>query len=129
MIAPQNLTKWLDLTKVCYCPIYYSLFLTSFSNPLDVAGSYSRIASALVSLSGNDTNSLEKLFTKTSDCLEKARRSEERVASDEDLKLTDTLRYWMRETSAAKVTTKLFFSSTWSDLFFIPPLRISYIVD
>lgn len=80
--------------------IQHLMYLNKFS---DVASSYSRMASALVALSGTDTNSLEKLYTKTADCLELARRSEERVASDEDLKLSDTLRYWMRETSAAKV--------------------------
>jgi len=54
-------------------------------------------------LSTVDSNLIEKFYTKAADCFEKARRSEERVASDEDLKLSDTLRYWMRETAASKV--------------------------
>ncbi|XP_053205419.1 sorting nexin-6-like [Panonychus citri] len=68
----------------------------------NVAGSYSRIATDLIGLSTVDSNKLEKYYAKNADCFEKARKSEERIASDEDLKLSDTLRYWMRETAAAK---------------------------
>lgn len=46
---------------------------------------------------------MEKFLGKTSDTFEKARKVEGRVASDEDLKLSDLLRYYMRDTSAAKV--------------------------
>lgn len=71
-----------------------------------MAGSYSRIATDLIGLSTVDSNKLEKYYAKNADCFEKARKSEERIASDEDLKLSDTLRYWMRETAAAKVQKK-----------------------
>jgi sorting nexin-5/6/32 len=50
-----------------------------------------------------DQTDLEKFYSKVADCLEKARKTEGRVASDEDLKLSDLLRYYMRDTSAAKV--------------------------
>ncbi|XP_015787383.1 sorting nexin-6 [Tetranychus urticae] len=68
----------------------------------NVASSYSRIGSDLIGLSTVDSNKLERYYAKNADCFEKARKSEERIASDEDLKLSDTLRYWMRETAAAK---------------------------
>merc|ERR1712173_424273 len=44
----------------------------------------------------------ETFINKLSDTFEKMRRIESRVANDEDLKLSDTLRYHMRDTSAAK---------------------------
>merc|ERR1712098_815933 len=40
--------------------------------------------------------------TKLSDTFEKMRRIEGRVANDQDLKLSDCLRYHMRDTNAAK---------------------------
>ncbi|PVD26602.1 hypothetical protein C0Q70_14279 [Pomacea canaliculata] len=43
-----------------------------------------------------------RIFTKVAEALEKARKLEGRVASDEDLKLSDTLRYYMRDSAAAK---------------------------
>jgi sorting nexin-5/6/32 len=45
---------------------------------------------------------LEPFLTKVADALEKMRRIEGRVATDQDLKLSDILRYHMRDTSAAK---------------------------
>jgi len=46
--------------------------------------------------------SLVTFLTKTAEVMEKMRRIEGRVASDQDLKLCDTLRYHMRDTKAAK---------------------------
>lgn len=54
-------------------------------------------------LSSADGSDLDKFFGKVADCFEKARKIEGRVSSDEDLKLSDTFRYYMRDTSAAKV--------------------------
>ena len=48
------------------------------------------------------TKRLVGFLTKASDVMEKMRRIEGRVASDQDLKLSDTLRYHMRDTTAAK---------------------------
>jgi sorting nexin-5/6/32 len=67
-----------------------------------VSDSYIKISSELIQLATIDTNELEKFLTKFADALEKARKVENRVASDEDLKLSDTLRYYMRDSSAAK---------------------------
>merc|ERR1711988_1069968 len=49
-----------------------------------------------------DEKSLVNFLAKASDVMEKMRRIEGRVASDQDLKLSDTLRYHMRDTTAAK---------------------------
>jgi sorting nexin-5/6/32 len=68
----------------------------------NVADSYIKISSCLLQLATADNSELDKLLTKVSECLEKARKLEGRVASDEDLKLSDTLRYYMRDSAAAK---------------------------
>lgn len=52
------------------------------------------------------TPDLAKVFLRVGDALEKLRKTENRVASDEDLKLSDLFRYYMRDTSAAKVSKK-----------------------
>lgn len=70
---------------------------------VDVADSYIKISSALIQLATFDNSDLEKFYSKTADTFEKARKVEGRIASDEDLKLSDLLRYYMRDTSAAKV--------------------------
>ena len=51
---------------------------------------------------GPAAGKLEPFLTKLAEALEKMRRIEGRVATDEDLKLSDVLRYHMRDTSAAK---------------------------
>ncbi|XP_016839864.1 sorting nexin-6 isoform X1 [Nasonia vitripennis] len=68
----------------------------------DVADSYIKISTNLLQLATTDTGKLEKLLTKIAETFEKLRKVEGRVASDEDLKLSDTLRYYMRDTAAAK---------------------------
>ncbi|KAF4527696.1 hypothetical protein B566_EDAN017587 [Ephemera danica] len=68
----------------------------------DVADSYIKVSTGLVQLSTIDHSDLEKFLTKVADTFEKARKLEGRVASDEDLKLSDTLRYYMRDSFAAK---------------------------
>ena len=50
----------------------------------------------------HDEGKLEPFLSKLSDTLEKMRRIEGRVASDQDLKLSDILRYHQRDTQAAK---------------------------
>merc|ERR1711894_185817 len=78
-----------------------------------LAENYIKISSGFMDLSALDeTNrgsddkaedkSLVTFLTKASDVMEKMRRIEGRVASDQDLKLSDTLRYHMRDTNAAK---------------------------
>jgi len=68
----------------------------------NVADTYIKMSSALIQLATIDQTDLEIFYSKVADCLEKARKTEGRIASDEDLKLSDSLRYYMRDTSAAK---------------------------
>ncbi|XP_035717466.1 sorting nexin-6-like isoform X2 [Vespa mandarinia] len=68
----------------------------------DVADSYIKISTNLLQLATIDPGKLEKFLTKIAETFEKLRKVEGRVASDEDLKLSDTLRYYMRDTAAAK---------------------------
>ncbi|KAK2160844.1 hypothetical protein LSH36_126g00003 [Paralvinella palmiformis] len=69
---------------------------------LDVADSYIKIASGFVQLATMENTSIDRMLTKVSEGFEKVRKIEGRVATDEDLKLSDTLRYYMRDSSAAK---------------------------
>merc|ERR1712088_1134757 len=62
-----------------------------------LADNYIKLSACLI-----DIARLETFINKLSDTFEKMRRIESRVANDEDLKLSDTLRYHMRDTSAAK---------------------------
>ena len=75
--------------------------------PTAVADSYIKISSGLVQMANSPelvpTPDLAKVFLRAGDTLEKLRKTENRVASDEDLKLSDLFRYYMRDTSAAKV--------------------------
>ncbi|GAB6026925.1 Sorting nexin-6 [Chamberlinius hualienensis] len=69
----------------------------------NVADCYIKISSGLLQMATVDNyTELEKFFNKVSDSFEKTRKIESRIASDEDLKLSDTLRYYMRDSSAAK---------------------------
>ena len=51
---------------------------------------------------GAAAGKLEPFLNKLAEGLEKMRRIEGRVATDQDLKLSDVLRYHMRDTSSAK---------------------------
>ncbi|XP_043281179.1 sorting nexin-6 isoform X3 [Venturia canescens] len=68
----------------------------------DVADSYIKISTNLLQLATTDSGKLERFLAKIAETFEKLRKVEGRVASDEDLKLSDTLRYYMRDTAAAK---------------------------
>ncbi|XP_005098617.2 sorting nexin-6 [Aplysia californica] len=68
----------------------------------NVADSYIQISTGLVQLATIENTELDRVFSKVAEALEKARKLEGRVASDEDLKLSDTLRYYMRDSVAAK---------------------------
>ncbi|XP_059150039.1 sorting nexin-6-like [Physella acuta] len=68
----------------------------------NVADSYIQISTGLVQLATIENTELDRIFSKVAEALEKARKLEGRVASDEDLKLSDTLRYYMRDSMAAK---------------------------
>ncbi|GAB1599875.1 sorting nexin-6-like isoform X1 [Argonauta hians] len=68
----------------------------------NVADCYIQISSGFVQIATIENTELEKIFTRLTEALEKARKLEGRVASDEDLKISDTLRYYMRDSAAAK---------------------------
>ncbi|EAT44912.1 AAEL003758-PA [Aedes aegypti] len=68
----------------------------------EVADSHIRISGALMALSTADHGSMERFLAKSADIFEKIRNMEGRVASDQDLKLGDTLRYYQRDSNAAK---------------------------
>lgn len=77
--------------------------LISFA--VGVADSYIKISFCLMQLASSDGSSLKPFFLKTAECFEKAKKFEGKAASDEDLKLSDTLRYYMRDSTAAKVSS------------------------
>jgi len=66
-----------------------------------VADSYIKVSGGLLALSSADPG-LERSYNKVSECFEKARKLEGRVSYDEDLKLSDTFRYFMKDTGAAR---------------------------
>ncbi|XP_008473222.1 sorting nexin-6 isoform X3 [Diaphorina citri] len=68
----------------------------------DVADSFIKISTGLVQLATTDHKDLDKFLYKVAETLEKLRKVEGRIACDEDLKLSDTLRYYMRDSDAAK---------------------------
>lgn len=68
----------------------------------EVADIYIKISMSLIQLAVTEHTDLEKFLTRVAETFEKLRKTEARVASDEDLKLSDTLRYYMRDTFAAK---------------------------
>ncbi|KAF6215497.1 hypothetical protein GE061_010251 [Apolygus lucorum] len=68
----------------------------------DVADNFVKLSMTLTQMATTEHSDLEKFLTKVADTFEKVRKTEARVASDEDLKLSDTLRYYMRDTFAAK---------------------------
>ncbi|XP_025832651.1 sorting nexin-6 [Agrilus planipennis] len=68
----------------------------------EVADSYIKISSGILQLPNIDPGPLDRFFARIADYFERARKIESRIASDEDLKLADTLRYYMRDSQAAK---------------------------
>ncbi|MCL4119701.1 UNVERIFIED_CONTAM: hypothetical protein GTU68_058149 [Idotea baltica] len=72
------------------------------SSHKSVADSYIQLSSGLCQLGTIEGPRLEKFVIKLADSFEKIRKVEGRLSSDEDLKLSDTLRYYMRDCTAAK---------------------------
>lgn len=66
-----------------------------------LADTYIRISSGLNNVATAELDPLSKYLSKISDYFEVARKTEGRVASDTDLKLSDTLRYYQRDSKAA----------------------------
>jgi len=73
----------------------------------NVADSYSRIASNLEKLAHFETINGDKSFgkfaSKAIDCFEKLKKAEARSGTDEELKETDILKYFARETQAGNL--------------------------
>ncbi|XP_014700302.1 sorting nexin-32 isoform X1 [Equus asinus] len=67
-----------------------------------LADDYIPISAALSSLGTQEVNQLKTSFLKLAELFERLRKLEGRMASDEDLKLSDMLRYYMRDSQAAK---------------------------
>ncbi|XP_074132462.1 sorting nexin-32 isoform X2 [Sminthopsis crassicaudata] len=67
-----------------------------------LAEDYIPISAALSSLGTQEVNQLKTSFLKLAELFERLRKLEGRVASDEDLKLSDMLHYYMRDAQAAK---------------------------
>lgn len=67
-----------------------------------VADTFIKISSSISAMGTSEYTDLDRFLNKTSEYFEKARKLEGRVASDEDLKLTDLLKYYLRDTEAAK---------------------------
>ncbi|MGH0180652.1 UNVERIFIED_CONTAM: hypothetical protein FKN15_022587, partial [Acipenser sinensis] len=68
----------------------------------NVAEGYIPISSVLSSLGTQESSIVNRNFLKLAELFEKLRKVEGRVASDKDLKLSDLLRYYMRDSQAAK---------------------------
>uniref|UniRef100_A0A4X1UI12 Sorting nexin n=1 Tax=Sus scrofa TaxID=9823 RepID=A0A4X1UI12_PIG len=66
------------------------------------ADDYIPISAALSSLGTQEVNQLKMSFLKLAELFERLRKLEGRVASDQDLKLSDMLRYYTRDSQAAK---------------------------
>ncbi|XP_072495238.1 sorting nexin-32 isoform X3 [Notamacropus eugenii] len=67
-----------------------------------LAEDYIPISAALSSLGTQEVHQLKMSFLKLAELFERLRKLEGRVASDEDLKLSDMLHYYMRDAQAAK---------------------------
>lgn len=67
-----------------------------------LADTYIKLSSSILNIASVESPGLEAFLTKLSDTLEKIRKSESRLAADQDLKLTDCLKYHCLDTTAAK---------------------------
>ncbi|XP_055386221.1 sorting nexin-6 isoform X2 [Condylostylus longicornis] len=68
----------------------------------DVADDHQKVANVLMILSTLEQGPMETFVARTADVFEKLKNMEARVSSDQDLKLGDTLRYYQRDSHAAK---------------------------
>lgn len=67
-----------------------------------VADDYNHISGALNSAAADNNSAFKKHLEKSADVFEKLRKVEDRLASDQELKLTELLRYYTRDIQAAK---------------------------
>lgn len=69
---------------------------------LAIARDLQSLATIEYSIGSSHQTQLDRMLLKVHETLEKVRKLMSRVASDEDLKLSDLLRYYMRDTQACK---------------------------
>lgn len=67
-----------------------------------MADSIIKISGCLGNLGTSESSDLAQVLSKSAEAFEKLRKLEGRMATDEDLKLADLLKYHMRDTEAAK---------------------------
>ncbi|KAL9875299.1 sorting nexin-32 isoform X2 [Glossina fuscipes] len=68
----------------------------------EIGECHQKLSNALAQLSTTEKGLMETFCAKTAEIFEKVKNLEVRVASDQDLKLGDTLRYYQRDSEAAK---------------------------
>ncbi|XP_037081714.1 sorting nexin-32-like isoform X2 [Pollicipes pollicipes] len=68
----------------------------------NVADSYIKVSGGLTQLGTVESNQLDRFLHGVAELFERVRKIENRVASDEDLKLSDNLRYYQRDATAVK---------------------------
>nr|XP_040131294.1 sorting nexin-6 [Ictidomys tridecemlineatus] len=89
-----------DSCSVSIFKLMTKYILETFS--IGAADDYNRIGSSLYALGTQDSTDICKFFLKVSELFDKTRKIEARVSADEDLKLSDLLKYYLRESQAAK---------------------------
>ncbi|XP_035387385.1 sorting nexin-5 [Electrophorus electricus] len=68
----------------------------------NLADDYIHISATLTTIAADDNEAFKRPLEKIAELLEKLRKLEARVASDQELKLTELFRYYMRDIQAAK---------------------------
>ncbi|CAG4949522.1 unnamed protein product [Parnassius apollo] len=68
----------------------------------EVADAHIKLSSCITQLATREQPPTERFLTRAAETFDKCRKIEGRMASDQDLKLADTLRYYMRDAHAAK---------------------------
>ena len=68
----------------------------------NIADTSIKISSSISQMGTSEYMDMDRFLNKLGEYFEKARKIEGRVASDEDLKSADLLRYYIRDTEAAK---------------------------
>jgi len=74
----------------------------SISARKDLADNHIKLSASVLKIASVEGPRLESFLTKLSNILEKERKIESRLAAEEDLRLTDCLKYHCRDTTAAK---------------------------
>ena len=67
-----------------------------------IAENYIKISSSILNIASADSTKLEAFLTKLGDTIEQLRKMDTGLASDQDLILTDCLKYHSADTTAAK---------------------------